>query len=167
MVRGKWADIPFGQMKYQMRKGGSAATTQQWQPYHGELAVRIGADGAMRKIDAESSDFGCTQWRRSSSTDVAIPDLTEAALKCGPVAGDGLTGLYDNDVLDHGVGSGMYFVTQVDDAVFWLDKVRQLGSMPMWWSVVSSGLSGGRCCWRCSGRTCRGARGRLPTSPGC
>ncbi len=130
VVRGKWADIPLGQMKYQMRKGGggsAAAAARRWQPYHGKLAVRIGADGAMQRIDAESSDFGCTQWRRASPPDAAIPDLTEAVLKCAPVAGDGLTGVYDNDVLDHGVGSGMYFVTQVDDSVFWLGQSKTAG----------------------------------------
>lgn len=125
VVRGNWADIPVGQMKYQMRKGGGGSS-RQWQPYHGKLAVRLAADGTMRKIDAESSDFGCTQWRRASAG-WAVPALTEEALKCAPVAGVGLTGVYDNEVLDDGVGSGMYFVTQVDDTIFWLGQSKDAG----------------------------------------
>jgi hypothetical protein len=121
VVRGTWADIPVGQMKYQLKVSGGGQPAQDWEPYHGKLAVRVNPDRTMQKIEAESTQFGCTRWRPAQDV-TALPELAAAALKCGPVAGAGLTGVYDNEEMD-----GMYFLTQVGDRVFWFGQSTRNG----------------------------------------
>eukprot|EP00930_Biecheleria_cincta_P084728 TRINITY_DN74177_c0_g1_i1.p1 TRINITY_DN74177_c0_g1~~TRINITY_DN74177_c0_g1_i1.p1 ORF type:complete len:431 (-),score=50.13 TRINITY_DN74177_c0_g1_i1:49-1341(-) len=105
MITGEFSDIPKGR-----------------RIFHGSISIQVGAN-KMALTAVHRGRFGTKAWQRARAGSCLDAAFFDDADSYGYWGDDYLTGIFDNDeMVNPKVQPGTYFMSQVDDRIFWFGR---------------------------------------------